>query len=446
MEKRSSFTGKLGFIMAAAGSAVGLGNIWRFPYLAAEYGGGMFLLVYLVLAVTFGFGIMTAEISLGRKTGLSAIEAFGSLSRKWGFVGYLAAIVPIIILPYYSVIGGWVAKYLCVFVSGSGADAATSGYFGGFISAPVEPIAWFALFVGATALIVLCGVEKGIEKVSKIMMPILVVLSVVIAAYAVCMDGAMAGVRYYLVPNFSHFSGKTVLAAMGQLFYSMSLAMGIMITYGSYMKKENNIESSVRHIEIFDTGIAFIAGLMIIPAIFAVGNPETDLQTGPGLMFVILPQIFDKMPAGHIIGAIFFIMVLFAALTSSISLMETVVSVFMDKFRMGRKASCILVLAISIILGIPSSLGNGLWASIKIIGMDFLSFFDYISNSVLMPIVAFLTCIFAGYVIKPKSLIDEVEASGDRFKSKLLFTIVIKYFAPICIVLILMSSVGIIKI
>ncbi|MBE7049920.1 MAG: sodium-dependent transporter [Ruminococcaceae bacterium] len=441
MEKRSSFTGKIGFIMAAAGSAVGLGNIWRFPYLAAQYGGGMFLLVYLCLAVTFGFALMAAEIAIGRKTGLSAIEAFGKLNKKWTFLGYIAAIVPAIILPYYSVIGGWVAKYLWVFVSGSGNAAANSEYFETFIGAAQEPLAWFALFIGATALIVLFGVEKGIEKVSKIMMPVLVVLSVGIAVYAVCMEGAMEGVKYYFVPNFEHFSVKTVLAAMGQLFYSMSLAMGIMITYGSYMKKENSIESSVGHIEIFDTGIAFIAGLMIIPAIYAVGNPNTDLKTGPGLMFVILPKLFAQMPGGQIIGAAFFLMVLFAALTSSISLMETVVSVFMDKFRCGRKIACVLVLVLCAILGIPSSFGNGIWASVTIIGLTFLDFFDFISNSVLMPIVAFFTCIFVGYVIKPQSLVDEIETGNMKFKKRGLFTIVIKYFAPICIVAILASSV-----
>ena len=442
MEKRSNFTSKLGFIMAASGSAVGLGNIWRFPYLAAQYGGGIFLLVYLVLAITFGFALMTAETAIGRKTGVSAIEAFGKLNKKWKFVGYIAAIVPMIILPYYSVIGGWVIKYLVTFVCGNGGASADGGaYFTGFISSVGDPLAWFLVFIGLTAVIVLFGVEKGVEKVSKFMMPVLVILSLFIACYALCMNGAMEGVKYYLIPNFSAFSIKTVLAAMGQLFYSMSLAMGIMITYGSYMKKENNIESSVRNIEIFDTGIAFLAGLMIIPAIFAVGDPSTQLTKGPGLMFIVLPQVFEKMPAGNFVGAAFFIMVFFAALTSSISLMETVVSVIMDKFRIGRKVACILVLVFSILLGIPSSLGNGVWSGVKIIGLAFLDFFDFISNSVLMPIVALLTCIFVGYVIKPKAIVDEVESAGEKFKSKKLFEFVIKYFAPVCIVLILISSV-----
>lgn len=440
-KQRSSFTGKLGFIMAAAGSAVGLGNIWRFPYLAAQYGGGIFLLVYLVLAVTFGFALMTAEIAIGRKTGLSAIGAFKYLSKKWAFVGYLAAIVPIIILPYYSVIGGWVAKFFVAFVSGHGAEAADGTYFGDFITSVWEPIGWFSLFVGLTAVIVWFGVEKGIEKVSKIMMPVLVLLSVFIAIYALCMDGAIDGLLYYVVPDFDHFSVKTVLAAMGQLFYSMSLAMGIMITYGSYMKKEESIESSVRHIEIFDTGIAFLAGLMIIPSIFAVGDPDQLLSKGPGLMFIVLPQLFDKMAGGHIVGAAFFVMVLFAALTSSISLMETVVSVFMDKFKWSRKTTCAIVFAGCILLGLPSSLGNGVWSHITVMGFAFLDFFDFISNSVLMPVVALLTCVFVGYVLKPKSIADEVMASGHGFKSRTLFDIVIKYFAPVCIILILVTSV-----
>lgn len=439
-EKRSSFTGKIGFVLAAAGSAVGLGNIWRFPYLAAEYGGGIFLLVYILLAVTFGFALMCGEIALGRKTGKSAITAFGSLNKKYGFIGLLASISPAIILPYYSVIGGWVTKYLTVFATGGMNEAAQDGYFNAFIGQPVSPIIYFLIFIGLTALVVLLGVEKGIEKVSKIMMPVLVVLTLFIAIYSMFIPGAMEGVKYYLTPDISRFSAKTVLAAMGQLFYSMSLAMGIMITYGSYMKKDVNLESSVSQIELFDTGIAFFAGLMIIPAVFAFsGGDESALSEGPGLMFVTLPKVFASMPGGTIIGALFFLLVLFAALTSSISLMETVVSIIKDKFGWDRKLVCGIVLLFSIILGIPSSLGNGVWANVKILDMDILSFFDFISNSVLMPIVALLICYFIGYVIKPKTIIDEVESSG-KFKRKKLFTVVIKYIAPVCIILILITS------
>ena len=442
MEKRGSFTGKIGFVLAAAGSAVGLGNIWRFPYLAAQYGGGIFLLVYLVLAVTFGFTLMCAEIGLGRKTGLSAIKAFGKLSEKWSFLGYLESVVPIIITPYYCVIGGWVIKYFAIFLSGKVSAAAGDGFFDGFIAKPVEPVLWFALFLGSTALVVLFGVEKGIEKVSNIMMPILVVLSIIIAVYAALMPGASAGLAYYLKPDFSRFSPKTVLAALGQLFYSMSLAMGIMVTYGSYMKKDVNLESSVRQIEIFDTAIAFIAGLMIIPAVFVFsGGDESALGKGPGLMFVTLPKVFESMRGGAVIGTLFFLLVLFAALTSAISLLESVVSIYCDKCGISRKKACLIAVLISVVLGVPSSLGNGIWSNIKIIGMDFLTFFDFISNSVLMPIVAIFICIFVGYVIKPKAIIDEAEECGEKYHAKGLFTVVIKYFAPICILLILISSI-----
>lgn len=449
--KRSGFSGKLGFVLAAAGSAVGLGNIWRFPYLAAKYGGGMFLLIYIILAVTFGFTLMVTEIALGRKSQLSAVSAFAKFNKKFAFLGYLASLVPIIILPYYSVIGGWVTKYLVAFCSGNMSSAAQDGYFNNFISSTGEPIFYFAIFLGLTALIVLLGVEKGIEKVSKFMMPVLVVLSIGVAIYSICLPGALDGVVYYLKPDFSNFSVTTVLAAMGQLFYSMSLAMGIMITYGSYMKKDVNIESATRQISLFDTGIAFFAGLMIIPAVFSFsGGDQSALGQGPGLMFVTLPKVFESFPGGTLVSALFFVLVLLAALTSSISLMETVVSIFIDKFKLKRKTTCLIVLIGSIALGLLSTLGYGVWADVKIIGMQFLDFFDFISNSVIMPIVALVTCIFVGYFIKPKTLIEEIENGNTQFKSKKLFVVMVKYIAPIFIVLILISSVlsafGIIKI
>ncbi len=440
-EKRSSFTGKLGFVLAAAGSAVGLGNLWRFPYLAAKYGGGIFLLCYVLLAITFGFALMVAEIAIGRKTGNSAIVAFTKLDKRFTFVGVLAALVPAIILPYYSVIGGWVVKYLSAFITGGSAATAGDGYFGNFIGGTFEPLAWFFVFLALTAVVVMLGVEKGVEKVSEFLMPVLVVLTVIVAIYSISLPGALDGVVYFLKPDFSKFSATTVLAAMGQLFYSLSLAMGIMITYGSYMKKDVSIETSVFQIEAFDTLIAFFSGLMIIPAVFSFsGGDPAALGAGPSLMFVTLPKVFTQMPGGAVIGVIFFLLVLFAALTSSISLMETVVSVFCDKFKLSRRASCLAVIGICLLIGLPSSLGYGPLDAIKILGMQFLDFFDFITNSVLMPIVAFLTCVVVGYIIKPKTVIEEVAISS-KFKTQKLFTVVIKYIAPICIILILVSSV-----
>ncbi len=440
-KKRSGFTGGLGFVFATAGSAVGLGNLWRFPYLAAKYGGGIFLLCYIILAMTFGLALMITEIAIGRKTGKSAIEAYGALNKKWDFLGKISSVVPMIILPYYCVIGGWVIKYFFVFVTGQGHAAAGEGYFEGFISQATEPIVWLLIYIAFTAVVVMLGVEKGIEKFSKVLMPVLVVLSIGIAIYTVTLDGAGAGVKYYFMPDFSKFSVMTVLAALGQLFYSMSISMGILITYGSYMPKETSIEKSAHQIEIFDSGIAIIAGLMIVPSVFVfTGGDEAMLQKGAGLMFEMLPKIFDTIPLGNVIGVVFFLLVFFAALTSSISLMETVVSIIQDKFGLKRKTVCLIVVAGCILLALPSSLGYGIWDSVKIFGLSFLDFFDFVSNSVIMPIVAILTCIFVGYVIKPKTLIDEI-AISKKFKSEKLYIVIIKYIAPFCILAILISSV-----
>lgn len=440
ISQRSSFSGKIGFVLAAAGSAVGLGNIWRFPYLAAQHGGGIFLLVYILLSLTFGFTLMVAEIAIGRKTRLSPIEAFKKLDKRFGFIGILAAIVPMLILPYYSVIGGWVTKYAVGFVTGEMTNMADSAYFGNYISQTWEPIIWFFVFIGLTALIVLFGVQKGIEKVSKVMMPVLIALMIFIITYTfITTDNIWSGVGYYLRPDFSKFTYMTVVAAMGQLFYSMSLAMGIMITFGSYMKKDISIEKSAHQIEIFDTGIAFLAGLMIVPACIAFDPAQ--LKKGPGLMFGVLPKIFDNMPGGAFIGATFFIMVLLAALTSSISLMETVVSTIQDKWKLDRKFSCLITLGISILLGLLSCLGYSNFSGFAFFGkFQMLDFFDFITNSVMMPIIALLTCVFISYFLKPKTVIDEISLSGS-FKLKNMFSVMIKYVAPVCLVIILVFAI-----
>lgn len=441
MKTKSGFSTRIGFVLAAAGSAVGLGNLWRFPYLAAKYGGGIFLLVYLILAVTFGFTLMLTEIAIGRKTGKSCIDAFGALNKKCSFIGYIVALVPIIIFPYYSVIGGWVTKFVTLFVSGNGAEAASDEYFGGFIGQVGEPLFYLAIFIGITAIIIMFGVQKGIENVSKFLMPVLAVMTVGIGIYSLTLPGAMDGFIYYIKPNFDEFSIKTVVAAMGQLFYSMSLAMGIMITYGSYMSKKNNLEKSVRQIEIFDTGIAFMAGVMIIPAVFSFSHGDPNmLEKGPTLMFVILPKVFNSMAGGQIIGAAFFILVFLAALTSAVSLMETILSVLMDKFNIGRIPGCLLILFASFLIAIPSSLGFGIWGDITIFGMSFLDFFDYISNNILMPVAGLLTCLFIGYIVKPKTVEEEIRLSGP-FKGKKLYNVMVKYVAPVFMVVILVSSV-----
>ena len=438
---RSSFSGSLGFVLAAAGSAVGLGNLWRFPYLAAKYGGGIFLLVYIILAVTFGFTLMITEIAIGRKTRLSPMEAFGSLNKRWNWLGKLATLVPVLILPYYCVIGGWVTKYAATMTIGKVSESAGDDYFTGFISQTGEPLIWFLVFVTITAIVIFLGVSKGIEKFSKILMPALLALTVVLTVFVLTREGAGAGVAYYLKPDLSKLSIKTILAALGQLFFSMSLAMGIMVTYGSYVKAEDHIEKSTRQIETFDTLIAFLAGLMIIPAVFAYsGGDEAALGKGPSLMFITLPKVFNEMKLGSVVGAAFFLLVLFAALTSSVSVMEAIVAGIDDRFKTGRKKATLICYFYAVAIGVLCSLGFGVLSNVTIFNLSILDFLDFVSNSVLMPIVGMMTCILVGFVLKPDFIISEVELNGP-FKMKRFYAVMVKWIAPICIFAILISSV-----
>lgn len=438
-KKRGNFTGGIGFVLAAAGSAVGLGNLWRFPPLAAQYGGGIFILVYIVLALTFGFALMTTEIAIGRKTGSSPVMAYQKLCGKFKFLGYLAAAVPVIILPYYCVIGGWVLKYMTVYVQGQTSQAASDEFFGGFTGDPVSPLLFFAVYLIATWVIVMGGVEKGIEKISRFLMPLLILLSIGISVYILTLPGALEGAKYYLLPDFSKFSLKTVCAAMGQMFFSMSLAMGIMVTYGSYTKKEVSLTKSVNQIEIFDTAVALLAGLMVVPAVYIFSGEAGMSSSGPGLMFVTLPKVFGDMAGGRVIGFLFFLLVLFAALTSSVSVMEAIVSVLMEKFRIGRAAACTGTLVFAFAVGVPVSLGNGIWSWVKVLGMDLLTFFDYLSNSVLMPLVALFTCILIGWIVGTKTVTDEVVRNGEKFGRKHIYEVMIRYVAPFFLVIILIS-------
>ena len=450
MEKRNTFSGKLGFVLAAAGSAVGLGNIWRFPYLAAKYGGGIFLLIYIIFALTFGFVLMVTEIAIGRRTQLSPLKSFGALSKKWEWLGKLATVVPALIFPYYCLIGGWVTKYVVTMATGNVSAAAQDSYFTGYISSTGEPLVWFLVFIVATALVILFGVNRGIEKFSKILMPALVVITIALSIYVVTRKGALSGIKYYLLPDFSALSAKTFLAALGQLFYSMSLAMGIMITYGSYFSKDENIVKASRQIEIFDTLIAFLAGLMIIPSVFVFsGGDKGVLSSGPSLMFVTLPKVFETMPAGNVIGFAFFALVLFAAITSSVSIMEAIVSGLIDSFKMKRTTATLLVAVYGIAVGIACSFGFGIWSDFTIIGFSILDFLDFISNSVLLPVVGMLTCILVGFVIKPDTIICEIELNGP-FTMKRFYTVMVKWIAPLFILAILITGIlqgfGIIKI
>ena len=453
-KQRGSFSGKMGFVLAAAASAVGLGNLWRFPYLAAKYGGGLFLLTYLILVVTFGFSLMIAETALGRRTKLSTIGAFKKYGKKYAFIGVLASAVPFLITPYYSVIGGWVTKFTVAYASTPATDIAADGFFTSFItSTGPETFIWTYIFLAIVFVVVALGVKNGIEKSSKILMPILIAMSIAIAIFGCCQPGALDGIAYYFIPDFTKFSVEMVVAAMGQMFFSLSLAMGIMVTYGSYFKREENLERSVRNIEVFDTGIAMLAGLMIIPACFAVmGNgAEVAGNAGPSLMFVVLPNIFTQFgDFANILGLVFFVLVLFAALTSCISLMETTVSIVADGLKCSRAKAIVVNIVFMFVVATICNLGYNAWLGVDPMAMmgigeagdhQILDFMDFLSNTILMPVVALLTCIFVGYIIKPKEIVDEVEQSGVTFKSRKLFVVMIKYIAPVFVVAILIGYV-----
>ena len=458
-KKKASFSGSIGFVLAAAGSAVGLGNIWRFPYLAAKDGGGLFLLVYIVLAFTFGFVLLTTDIGIGRKTKKSALKAYGKMHEKWKVVGLLAFLVPAIIMTYYSVIGGWITKYIVVFVSGNSKAAAQDGYFSAFITSKAAPIVFMLIFLAMTSVIVYMGVEKGIEKFSKIIMPGLFIVILLIGGFSLTLsytaaDGTVRtgidGLLVYIVPNFdgltlSKFLG-IVMDAMGQLFYSLSVAMGIMITYGSYVKDDVDLNKSIRNIEIFDTMAAFLAGLMIIPAVYVFMGKE-GMSEGPSLMFVSLPKIFQEMGMiGNVVGVIFFFLVLFAALTSSVSIMETLVASCMEKFNKSRKTVSLFMAAIYAGAATVICLGyNVLYFEVKLpngaIG-NLLDIMDYASNYVMMPVVSILTCILIGWVLKPKYIVDEIKKSSPSFKRETLYVVMIKFIAPVMLLVLFLKSLG----
>ena len=464
-QKRSNFTGSIGFVLAAAGSAVGLGNIWRFPYLAAKDGGGVFLLCYIILALTFGFTLLTTEIAIGRKTGQSPLTAYKQLDKKFGWVVLLAVIIPGLILPYYSVIGGWILKYLASYVTGGAHAMMSDSYFTGFITNEWEPLIWFVLFLGATTFVVYKGVNSGIEKLSKVLMPILLVMIIAIAIFSLTLShtddsGAtrtgLEGFMVYLIPDFTGMTfGKFVtilMDAMGQLFYSISVAMGIMITYGSYVKKETNLSKSVNQIELFDTIVAFLAGMMIVPAVYAFRGTEGLSKGGPSLMFVSLPKVFGAMgDIGVVVAIIFFIMVVFAALTSSISIMEALVSSAMDKLHVTRKKATVIVALIALVLGVVVCFGyNFLYFDLMLpnsgVPGQILDVMDYISNYVLMPVVAIATCVLVGWVIKPKTIIDEVTVNGEKFSRRQLYNIMIKFVTPVMLFFLLLQSLGLFKV
>ena len=461
MEKKSShFSGQIGFVLAAAGSAVGVGNLWRFPYLAAKDGGGLFLIVYLVLVLTFGFTLLTSDIAIGRRTKESAIGAYSKMQERWKFLGILTFLVPVLIMTYYAVIGGWITRYAVVYLSGQAEAAARDGYFTSFITSPVSPVIFALLFMGVTALIVYNGVEGGIERVSKCMMPVLLVLVVIIAGYSLTLhhvdaDGqvrtGMEGFLYYIRPDLEGITLRRflqiLLDAMSQMFFSLSVSMGIMITYGSYVKPEVDLNRAVNQIEIFDTGVALLAGAMIIPAVYVFSETE-GMSAGPSLMFISLPKVFAAMgKAGVFMGILFFVAAIFATLTSCISVLESITANCMEIFHTERKKTVLVLAVIYLAASAVIALGYSVFYFEITLpngsGAQLLDVMDYISNSVMMPFIALLSAILIGWIKTPDYVIGEMERNGETFGRKAIYRVMIRYIAPLMMLVLFLQSTGI---
>lgn len=461
-KKQNNFSGQLGFVLAAAGSAVGVGNLWRFPYLAAKDGGGLFLIIYFVLVLTFGFTLLTSDIAIGRRTKQSAISAYAQMRPKWKFLGILTFLVPVLIMTYYAVIGGWITKYAVTYITGQAKAAAGDDYFTSFITSSTSPVVYALIFMAVTAFIVYNGVEEGIERVSKWMMPILLVLVVIIAGYSLTLQHTDAsgqvhtglqGFLYYLTPNVEGLTIKRflqiLLDAMSQLFFSLSVSMGIMITYGSYVKPEVNLNKAVNQIEIFDTGVAFLAGAMIIPAVYVFSGTE-GMGAGPSLMFVSLPKVFAAMgKAGIFVGILFFVTAIFATLSSCISVLESIVANCMEIFHTGRKKTVLILSAIYLGASAVIALGYSIfYIEVKLPNGStgqLLDIMDYISNSVMMPFIALLSTILIGWIMTPDYVIDEMERGGEKFRRKKLYCIMIRYVAPVMMFILFLQSTGILS-
>ena len=454
--KHSGFSGSLGFVLAAAGSTVGVGNIWRFPYLCAKDGGGLFLLVYLVLVLTFGFTLLTTDVAIGRRTKQNALNAFGTLHKKLRFLGYLTFLVPTLIMTYYSVIGGWIAKYFAVYLVSDGTQAAQDGFFTSFITSQVSPIVFMLLFLTLTAWVVYCGVEKGIEKYSRYIMPVLLLLVIGIAVFSLTLSHTddsgvtRTGLQCLVKPDFTGMTLRSflnvVLDAMSQLFFSLSVSMGIMITYGSYVKDDVDLNKANGQIEIFDTGVAFLAGIMIIPSVYVFLGVD-GMASRPSLTFISLPRVFASMGGvGRIVGIVFFLALGFAALTSCVSVMETLVANCMEIFHKSRKEMCAMVGVYSLVTAVTICLGyNVFYFELTLpngSAAQLLDVMDYISNSFLMPFISLLTSILIGWVIGPKWVIDEVEKNGEHFGRAKLYSVMMRYVVPVVMLILFLTSTG----
>ncbi|SNY90054.1 neurotransmitter:Na+ symporter, NSS family [Cohaesibacter sp. ES.047] len=442
--KREHWGSRLGFIMATAGSAIGLGNIWKFPYMAGENGGAAFIIIYLALVFTIGLSVLLAEIMIGRSTQSDAVTAFKKLGHGgFSVVGYMGIAAAFMILSFYCVVAGWTIAYIIKFASGHfvGMGGAELGAeFGSFIAAPVKPILYQGGFVILTVIVVLGGIANGIERAGKILMPLLFVILIALVIRGVTLPGAERGLEFFLAPDFSKITGSTIMAALGQAFFSLSLGMGAILTYGSYLDKTANIGKSASQVAFLDTLVAILAGLAILPAVFAF---NMDPGAGPGLTFVTLPAVFSAMPGGYIFGPLFFCLLTIAALTSSVSLLEPLVAFFSTK-GFSRAQITIASGFLTFLMGIPCSLSFGLLSDFKIIDRNFFDLMDFLTANLMLPIGGMLIAIFAGWVITPLA-IREVSGEGDHGLLTKAWIFILRFVAPIAIALILLSGLDIIQ-
>lgn len=445
-EHRGQWSSKFGFIMAAAGSAVGLGNLWKFPYLAGRHGGGIFLIVYLIIIVFLGYSMTLAEMSIGRNTKLNQYNAYRKINKKWGPVGFLGIATPFLILSFYCVVGGWVMKYLWEYIV-AGSIANPGNYFGDYVATLSGPIIWHLLFLLITLVIVIGGVSGGIEKASTIMMPALLVFLVILAIRTVTLPGAGEGIAFYLNPDFSKFNMETWVAAMGQAFFSLSMGMGIMVTYGSYLKGNEDLSENAVIIPVLDTLVAILAGFVIIPATISFGF---DVGQGPGLLFGTLPEIFNQLPLGRLFAILFFLLVLFAALSSSISLLEVPVSWTNDNFGWSRKKSVVFWSILVAAIGIAASLSMGpILGDFKIFifsadGQNIFDFLDYLTSNFMLPLGGFLLCMFIIFAWGFDNAIAEIQkGSKSNFRAAKFWKISIMILVPIMLIVVFLSQLGI---
>ena len=440
-EKSQGFGSKIGFILAAAGSAIGLGNLWGFPYKAGMNGGAAFVLVYIVMVLIIGCVVMLAEMYIGQRSKRNVVDSFTQISKKFKWAGILAVIAPFVVTGYYIVIGGWSLKYAVSYLGGSGfVGTDSSAYFQNFISSPIEPIIFALLILVSSLFIVVGGVEKGIEKFSKIVMPLLFLCLLIIVVRSLTLgEGVKDALDFYILKfDFKALGLQGVLAAMGQAFFSLSLGMGTMIAYGSYSKKDMKLSSSVLIICGLDTIIAILAGFAIFPAVFAYGLSPTS---GPGLLFVVLAEVFSKMTGGAVFGFIFFILVVFAAITSIISLLEVVSQTATEKKGWSRKKAILIAGSVVAVINIFVSLSQGAVPGINIMGFDLLTLFDEVVNIFIMPVMALMVCISVGWMLKTDDVIQTLRKNGDKFLWGKMFKFFVKYVTPLLIFIIFATGI-----